>query len=190
MGFALDYQIAICFEIGDITLIKGEVIKMVDSRFEEMKIMYGTILKFPVAVMCQHASDEWNGIVKVHLKYPDLDGIPLLTAVRPFILKVDEKTTLRGKICKSFDNIAPPRLLNTKINNSSLVGKTSFEIQYELVDEGVKRGVEFEITSVTKRDDHDYAWISTTLPEEAEKLRKEKIYMDSEVFVPKFAPEG
>ena len=44
--------------------------------------------------------------------------------------------------------------------------------------------------SVTKRDEHDYAWISTTLPEEAEKLRKEKIYMDSEVFVPKFAPQG
>ena len=157
MGFALDYQIAICFEIGDFTLNKGEVIKMVDARFEEMKILYGTILKFPVAVMCQHASDKWTGIVKVHLKYPDIDGTLLLNGVRPFILKVDEKTTLRGKICKSFDNIAPPRLLNTKINSPSLVGKTSFEIQYELVDESFKRGVEFEITSVTKRDEHDYA---------------------------------
>ena len=58
MDFALDYQIVICFEIGNITPNKGEVIKMVDSRFEEMKIMYGTIFKFPVAVMCQHAYEE------------------------------------------------------------------------------------------------------------------------------------
>ena len=52
---------------------------------------------------------------------------------------------------------------------------------------GFRRGLAFEVTSVQKYVDQDIAWIRHTSPEEAFKIRAKKIFMDSEVFVPRFA---
>ena len=41
-----------------------------------------------------------------------------------------------------------------------------------------------------KHVDQDIAWIRSTNPEEALKIRAKKIFMDSEVFVLRFAPHG
>ena len=112
----------------------------------------------------------------------------MLTGVRPFILKLDENCTFRGKVCKTCDNIAPPKFISTRIHSVSLIGKSFHDIHYEIVDEGFKRGSAFEVTSVQKHVDQDIAWIRSTSPEEALKIRAEKIFMDSEVFVPRFAP--
>ena len=43
-GYALDYQIAICFEIGDIALSKEVVLKLIEDRCTKMKIELGTLL--------------------------------------------------------------------------------------------------------------------------------------------------
>ena len=58
------------------------------------------------------------------------------------------------------------------------------------MDEGFRRGSAFEVTSVQKHADQNIAWIRNTSLEEALKIRAEKIFMDSEVFVPRFAPPG
>ena len=107
-GYALAYQIAICFEIGDIALSKEVVLKLIKDRFTNMKIELGTLLGTkPILVLCAHNSSIWNGIVKIHMKFPQYDGTAMLTGVRPFILKLDESCYFRGKVCKTCDNIAP-----------------------------------------------------------------------------------
>ena len=189
--YALDYQIAICFEIENIALSKEHVLQIVEERFRTMNIKLGTLLgSKPIAILCAHNSNTWNGIVKVHLKTPQVDGEALLNGLRPFILKLDESRTFRGKVCKPCDNIAPPKLISTRIHSVSLIGKSFHDIHYEIVDEGFRRGSAFEVTSVQKHADQDIAWIRSTSPEEALKIRAEKFFMDSEVFVPRFAPQG
>ena len=58
------------------------------------------------------------------------------------------------------------------------------------MDEGFRRDSAFEITSVQKHVDQNIAWIRSTSPEEALKIRAEKIFMDSKVFDPRFVPQG
>ena len=58
------------------------------------------------------------------------------------------------------------------------------------MDEGFKRGSAFEVTSVQKQVDQDIAWVRSTSPEEALKIKTAKIFMNSEIFVPRFAPQG
>ena len=55
-GFALDYQIAISFEIGDLKLSKEVIMKKVKERLNKMKIETGGIIGEPIAVMCYHKS--------------------------------------------------------------------------------------------------------------------------------------
>ena len=106
--YTLDYQIAICFEIEDIALPKEQVLQLVEERFQSINIKLGTLLRSkPIAVLCAHNSNTWNGIIKVHLLTPQKNGEALLTEVRPFILKLDESRTFRSKVCKTCDNIAP-----------------------------------------------------------------------------------
>ena len=61
--YALDYQIAICFEIEDIALSKEEVLQLVEERFQSMNIKLGTSLgSKPIAVLCAHNFQymEWD----------------------------------------------------------------------------------------------------------------------------------
>ena len=78
-GYALAYQIAICFEIGDITLSKEVILKLIEDRFTKMKIELGTLLGTkPIAILFAHNSSIWNGIVKIHMKFPQYDGTTML----------------------------------------------------------------------------------------------------------------
>ena len=106
--YALDYQITICFEIWDIVLSKEVVLKLIEDRFTKMKIELGILLGTKlIVVLCAHNSSIWNGIVKIHMKFLQYDGTAMLTGVRPFILKLDESCTLRGKCAKHLTTLPP-----------------------------------------------------------------------------------
>ena len=90
-GFALDYHVAIFFELGDLVLLKDDVMTMVIARLKHMHIEVGNIIGEPIAIMCYHGSKRWSGAVKIHLKDPQTDGSGLLQGLRPFILKLDEQ---------------------------------------------------------------------------------------------------
>ena len=55
-GFALDYQIAIAFEIGDLKVSKENVMEKVKERLKKMKIAIGSMIGEPIAIMCYHKS--------------------------------------------------------------------------------------------------------------------------------------
>ena len=97
-GFALDYQIAIAFEIGDLKLSKENMMEKVKERLKKMKIAIGSMIGEPIAIKCYHKSTTWSGVVKIHLKNPKKDGSALLQGSRAFILNLDEKMDRRGKV--------------------------------------------------------------------------------------------
>ena len=122
-GFALDYQIAIAFEIGDLKVSKENVMEKVKERLKKMKIAIGSMIGEPIAIMCYHKSTTWSGVVKIHLKNPKKDRSALLQGSKAFILNLDEKMDRRGKVCKTYDALALNNLLSVKIMSEKLKEK-------------------------------------------------------------------
>ena len=117
--------------------------------------------------MCYHKSTNWSGVIKLHLKTPEIDGIGLLQGLRPFILKLDEGKLVRGKVCKTYDSLALNNLLYVKITSEQLEMKEWFVMYETIVKESFKNGVEFEITNIQKKKENTFAWIVASSPEQA-----------------------
>lgn len=52
--FALDYQVAIIFELGDLVLLKDDVMTMVVARLKHTHIKVENIIGEPVVIMYYH----------------------------------------------------------------------------------------------------------------------------------------
>ena len=168
-GLALDYQIAISFEIGDLKLSKEVILEKVKERLNKMKIEVGELIGEPIAVLCFHKSSTWSGVVKIHLKNPKKDGTTFLQGSRAFILTLDENVARRGKVCKSYDALSLNNLLSIKIVSENLKGKEWYKMFKDIVTERFKRGHEFEIINVQKKTEFDFAWVVAPSPEQAKK---------------------
>ena len=170
-GFAFDYQVAITFELCERTLLRDEIYAKTEERLKAMKIDLGEILGEPIAILCFHGSKRWSETIKLHLKNPQKDANDLLYGKRSFIFKLDNITYCRGKVFKSFDSIAIASILSVKITSPTLKDKKWFFVHEEIVKYSFKRGYEFEITSVQKNDEAEFAWIKTPSPEQAKKVK-------------------
>jgi len=154
--FALDYHVAIFFELEDLVLLKDDVMSMVVARLKHINIEVEDILGEPIAIMCYHGSKRWSGPIKVHLKDPKIDGTELLQGLRPFILKLDEHLICRGKVYKTFDSIAIASLLSIRVNNINLKGIKWYNMFEEVIMDGFTRGLDFEVTNIQKNDEADF----------------------------------
>jgi len=158
-GFVLDYQIAISFELGNRNWTRDEILAKTELKLKTMNIELGEMLGEPIAILCFHGTKRWSGTIKLHLKNPMKDANDLLQCTRSFILKLDNITYCRCKVCKSFDSIAIASLLSVKISSPTLKDKKWFLLHEEIVRDSFKRGYEFEITNVQKNDYAEFAWI-------------------------------
>jgi hypothetical protein len=186
-GFSFDYQIAILFEMGDSEWEKDIVMVLVEERLKEMQIELGNVIGEPIALMCYHKSTKWSGVIKLHLKTPEIDGVGLLQGLRPFILKLDEGKFKRGKVCKTYDALALNNLLSVKITSNSLEFKEWHELFEKIVEESFHRGTEFEITNVQKNKENVFAWVVASSPEQAQKMKENQITYNHEVLEGKLA---
>ena len=168
-GFALDYQIAIFFEIGNLKVLKESVMEKIKERLKKMKIATSSMIGEPIAIMCYHKSTTWNGVVKIHLQNPKKDGTALLRGSRAFILNLDENIDRRGKVCKPYDALALNNLLSIKIMSEKLKDKEWYNVFEDIVIERFKRGHEYEVTNVQKKKDFDFAWVVAPSPKQAKK---------------------
>ena len=103
-GFAMDYHIALFFQLDDMLVPKEETLNKITQRLEDVHILLGDDISNPVAIMCTHGGKQWSGHAKVHLKNVQEDGVKLLQGLRPFIIRLDNKMH-KEKICKSYDTI-------------------------------------------------------------------------------------
>jgi hypothetical protein len=123
-GLSQDYHVTIYFQNPSRQYTHEEVLALAQARLKEMRIALGNKIAEPIAILCRNGSSRhWAGTIKLHLKYPGVDGINLLNDIRPFILTLDEVMTV-GKICKSFNTIANNNLLSVKISSPSLANVT------------------------------------------------------------------
>ena len=139
-----------------------------------MRIPLGSKIAEPIAILYRNESARhWSGIIKLHLKHPEVDGINLLNDTRHFILILDGNMTV-GKICKSYNTIGKNNMLLVKINSLSLMNVTGYGLFKEVVEESFKRGQELEITGVQKNTLETWAWLIAPTPTQVEKIVKFK----------------
>ena len=183
-GLSFDYHIAIYFQKPTRQYSHEEILALTQARLKDMKITLGSKIAEPIAVLCKNGSARhWSGTIKLHLKYPGLDGINLLKGNRAFIIKLDTTLTV-GKICKSYNTIARNNMLSVKINSLSLGNITGHGLFKEIVEESFKRGQELEITGVQKNTNETWAWLVAPTPTQAEKIVKYKATFRNEIIAP------
>ena len=180
-GLSQDYHVAIFFQKPSRQYTHEEVLALAQARLKEMRIALGNKIAEPIAILCRNGSSRhWAGTIKLHLKYPGVDGINLLNGIRPFILTLDEVMTV-GKICKSFNTIAKNNLLSVKISSPSLANVTGPNLFKEILEESFKRCQELEITGVQKNVTETWAWLVAPTPAQAEKIVKIKAAFRNEI---------
>ena len=112
-----------------------------------MKMELGNIVQ-PIAPLCSTKGDKaWNGMIKMHLKKPDIDGVALLEGRRVFALALDGTLTV-AKIAKGFSLIAPTDQPSTKITRAFLGFFEPQTIISKIVKDSFRRRLEFEIMQV------------------------------------------
>ena len=174
-GFAMDYHIALFFNLDEMIIPKEAALEKITKRMDDMKILLGDEISDPIAIMCTHGGKQWSGHAKIHLKNVQEDGTNLLQGLRPFIIRLTDNKLHKAKICKSYDTIASSDMLSIKITSDTIRDESWYTVYEEVIIEGFKRGHKFEITHVRKSESHNYAWIVATSPEQVINIRKNKI---------------
>ena len=144
-----------------------------------MEIPLGNGMVEPIYILCKEKVKHrkeffWSGIIKPHLLNPTLDAINMLRGIRPFILNLDDKSTL-GKVYKTWDSIARNNLLSCKVDNPLLLNTTSNKLHFEVLAESFRRGYDYEVTSVQKNTGETWAWLIAATPKKAKNMEKYKI---------------
>jgi hypothetical protein len=147
-GFAFVYHILLNFEKPTIAYTSQEIIELTKVRFHKMNIDLGE-LREPIASLCNSKNDIWNGITRVHLRKPEVDGNAQLEGIRIFALELDEETTV-AKVCCGFDSIASNDKLTLKITSKVLFQLPAYKLFEAIINDGFRRSKEFEIIQVLK----------------------------------------
>ena len=67
-GFAMDYHIALFFELEEMIVPKEEALINITKKLKEMRIPLGDDISDPIAIMYTHGGKQWSGHAKIHLK--------------------------------------------------------------------------------------------------------------------------
>ena len=185
-NLSLDYHILLHFEKPTTPITQDQVVKKLLVRFQSMEIQLGDLIGEPIAVLCHgpKTARVWSGLAKIHLKYPSKDGIALLSGRRIFAITLDNDTLTIAKVAKSYDSLAPSNLLTIKVNMDNIRDLVAHQLFKTVVEESFKRGHEFELAQVHKAAGESYGWLITTLPEQVEKIGRNKIPVLGELLTP------
>ena len=94
-GFSLIYNILLQFEKPQTCYIGEDIISITKVRLDMMKMELGNIVQ-PIAPLCSTKGDKaWNGMIKVHLRKPEVDGAALLEGRRVFLSHLIARSRLR-----------------------------------------------------------------------------------------------
>ena len=130
---------------------------MTVARFEKMDIELGN-LREPVAPLFNPRKDTWNGIIKVYLKKPTINGNALLIGTRVFALEIDNETIV-AKVSRGFDSIASNENLTFKITSKSLANLPLHKLLESIIRNSFSRFKEFKITQILKNIDQEHAFV-------------------------------
>jgi hypothetical protein len=186
-GFALVYHILLNFEKPSTSYTSQEIVDMTTARFVKMDIELGE-LREPIAPLCNSKKDTWNGIIRVHLKRPTIDGNALLNGTRVFALEIDEETIV-AKVSRGFDSIASNEDLTLKITSKSLSNLPSHKLLESIIRNSFSRFKEFEITQILKGVDQEHAYIVASSPKQRSKILRSAVAVEGELITPTLTRE-
>lgn len=77
---SLDYQILLHFEKPATRFTHDNIMKKALLRLSSTNVILGDQIGEPIAILCQgpKIARFWSGMIKLHLKHPDIDGLALL----------------------------------------------------------------------------------------------------------------
>ena len=157
-----------------------DIINITKVRLDMMKMELGNIVQ-PIAPLCSTKVDKaWNGMIIVHLKKPEVDGVGLLEGRRVFALALDGTLTI-AKTAKGFSFTAPTDQLSTKITSDFLGFFEPHTILSKIIKDSFWRGLEFEIMQVRKTTGETHAFITAASLEQCEKIIKFQVAIDGEL---------
>lgn len=104
-GLALKYQIFLQFEKPTVAYIGEAITNLAKTKLQQMQIELGNILE-PIAPLCSTRDERaWSGLLKVHLKNPNIDRKQLLCGLRVLALELEGQLIV-AKAAKGFDSPA------------------------------------------------------------------------------------
>lgn len=183
-GLSKDYHVILHFEKSKTTFIQEQITKKVLICLEKMKIEVGEDIGDPIAVLCHTNTKAWSGMVKLHLKNPEINAFALLHGIRPFVLELNDQKPVIAKIAKGYDIIAKSSLVSVRIDSDSIKTSEAHHLFKTIVEKSFTCRHQFEITKVTKRVGDDFTWIATTSPEQLLMIEGNKVSIYGELLQP------
>ena len=132
-GLSLDYHIVIHFEKPTMHFNQDQILKNVLLRLKEMNIDIGDGIGKPIAVLCYTSTKAWSGMVKLHLKNPEKDGIAMLRGTRIFALQLDDDMLTIAKIAKGYDVLANSSLTSVRIDSDNIKTLEAHDLFHNIV---------------------------------------------------------
>ena len=155
---------------------------MTRARFHKMDIKLGELCE-PIAPLYNSKNDAWNGLIRIHLKNPELDGNALLEGTRIFTLELDEESTI-AKISRDFDAITVNDELTIKISSKSLVNVPAYKLYETIVWDSFTRNKEYEIMQVLKGQDQEHAYLIAASLNQRNTILRLYVAVDGEIITP------
>ena len=78
-------------------------------------------------------------------------------------------------------------MLSVKVTTPSIKGKEWYDLFEEIVENGFRRDLDFEITNMQKMADAEFAWIKAPSSEEAKRIKALKLSFFNEIVDVNFA---
>ena len=143
------YQILLYFEKTSKEYISKEFLEMTFVQFQKMSMIMGDILE-PIAPLCSTKRlKSQNGMIKVHLQHPEIDGQVLLSSLKIFSLILEGKSKIL-KVTKHYTSLAQSDLLTITVSNLNLSYLLHYKILTEIVEMGFYREQDCEIMQIHK----------------------------------------
>jgi hypothetical protein len=170
-NLSLDYQILLHFEKPITPSTQDHIIKKILERLSSMNIMLGDQIGEPIAILCHgpKTARVWSGMIKLHLKHPEQDGLTLLQGTRVFAITLDNDMPTIAKTAKSYDPLASSSMFLVKINSETIRDLDAQQLIKIVVESSFRRGHDFEITHAHKSRGRDIWLVSDNLPGAAQK---------------------
>ena len=146
-----------------------------------MAIPLGTTYSNPVDVGINAVTKNWAGFIKVHLQHPQRDGHALLQGSRAFVMEMEDKELVIGKVEKGYELATKAHNLRLHLKGETLRHEHAFNIFETIVRESYYNGKQHEFMGLTKPElDKNFAFLTLTTEEARDIILKDGLTFNHE----------
>ena len=124
---------------------------------------------------------NWAGFIKVHLQHPQRDGHALLQGNRAFVMEMEDKEFVIGKVEKGYELATKARNLRLHLKGETLRYEHAFNIFETITQESYYNGKQHEFMGLTKPElDKNFAFLTLTTEEARDHILKDGLTFNHE----------